>query len=213
MNTQHILPARDVTLDDWRWLLGSLHGRFDTGSFTVGARFLDDVAEVADELNHHPDVRLSYGHVRFTLRSHDVGGVTSRDVELATRISALAADRGLAPRPEILQVLELALDTPDAAAIGPFWAAALGAEESDGDVTDPAGELPLLWFQDTDSSAPDRQRFHLDVTVPAEAAEARIRAVEAAGGVVSDATHAPSFIVLADADGNKVCVCTELGRD
>jgi len=51
---------------------------------------LDAVAVVADELNHHPDVRLGWGRVEFALTSHDVGGVTPRDVELALRIGAIA---------------------------------------------------------------------------------------------------------------------------
>ncbi len=112
-------------------------------------------------------------------------------------------------------MLELALDTPASEMVLPFWAAILDGDGDDagGDVIDPAGELPPLWFQVTDSTAPDRQRFHLDVTVPPEAADRRIAAAVAAGGTVVDDRRAPAFIVLADPDGNKVCICTALGRD
>jgi 4a-hydroxytetrahydrobiopterin dehydratase len=44
------------------------------------------VARVADELNHHPQVDRSSGTTRFTLWTHSAGGVTEKDVELATRI-------------------------------------------------------------------------------------------------------------------------------
>ncbi|MFC7740138.1 GrpB family protein [Nocardiopsis composta] len=92
-------------------------------------------------------------------------------------------------------------------------AGAAGGGEAGGDVVDPAGGFPSLWFQATESTAPDRQRFHLDVTVPPEAAEQRIAAALAAGGRVVDDGRAPAFTVLADPDGNNACICTELGRD
>ena len=210
--SDELLGVADVDLPDWRWILGALRTRFDTGGFSAGAEFLVDVARVADELNHHPDADLRYGHVRFVLRSHDVGGVTSRDIELARRISALAADRSFAARPETAQALEIALDTPDAAAVRPFWAAVLGVVDDGEDVVDPAGALPLFWFQDTDSDAPGRQRFHLDISLAPEAAESRIAAAVAAGGSVVDESHAPAFVVLSDPEGNLACVCTPLGR-
>lgn len=65
---------------------------YETGDFSAGVRLLDRVAVVADELNHHPDVHVRWGSITFELRSHDVGGVTRRDVELARRIHALASD-------------------------------------------------------------------------------------------------------------------------
>ncbi|MUL41492.1 4a-hydroxytetrahydrobiopterin dehydratase [Streptomonospora sp. PA3] len=202
-----------MDLADWRWLLGALRTRFETGSFGTGAEFVAAVARLADAVDHPPDVDVRTGHVQVALRSHDVGGVTERDVQLAERISALASARGLVPRPEQVEVLELALDTPEPEVVRPFWAALLGGGETGGDVTDPAGELPPLWFQRTDSAAPDRQRFHLDVTIPPESADRRIAAAVAAGGRIVDDSNTPAFIVLADPDGNNACVCTELGRD
>ena len=49
---------------------------------------------MADELNHHPDVQVGYGKISFKLSSHDVGGVTERDVTLALRIQQLADAAG-----------------------------------------------------------------------------------------------------------------------
>lgn len=207
------LGVRQVDLADWRWLLGALRARFETGSFGAGAAFVAAVGRLTDAVGHHPDVDLRAGHVQLMLRSHDVGGVTERDVRLAEQISALAADQGLAPCTEQILVLELALDTPASETVLPFWAAVLGGAEGDDDVVDPQGELPPLWFQATGSTAPDRQRFHLDVTVAPETADRRIAAAIAAGGRVVDDDHAPAFVVLADPDGNKACICTELGRD
>ncbi|PRX51057.1 4a-hydroxytetrahydrobiopterin dehydratase [Prauserella shujinwangii] len=194
-------------------MLGALRTRFETRSFGAGAAFVAAVAQLAEVAGHHPDVDLRAGHVQLVVRDHDAGGVTEREVRLAERISALASGQGLVARPERVQVLELALDTPVPDTVRPFWAAVLGGAETAGDVVDPAGELPPVWFQTTDSTAPDRQRFHLDVTVPPEAADRRIAAAIAAGGRVVDDSRAPAFVVLADPDGNHACLCTELGRD
>ncbi|WP_141923089.1 VOC family protein [Haloactinospora alba] len=207
------LGDRQVDLADWRWLLGALRARFETGSFGAGAEFVAAVGRLAGAADHSPDVDLRAGHVQFTVHSHEVGAVTEREIRLAERISALASDQGLVPRPEQLQVLELALDTPASDTVLSFWAAVLGGAEAGGDVVDPAGGLPPLWFQTTDSTAPDRQRFHLDVTLPPDVADRRIAAAVAAGGRVVDDGHAPAFVVLADPDGNHACICTELGRD
>nr|WP_228720981.1 VOC family protein [Arthrobacter sp. 260] len=122
---------------------------------------------------------------------------------------------GLPPSPEALGGLELSLDTANLAAVGPFWAALLtgnaDAQEGD-DIVDPNGRMPVLWFQSTDPHDTPRQRFHVDLWVPHDVAEQRIAAAVAAGGRVVDDEQAPAFVVLADPEGNKACVCTCLNR-
>jgi len=71
-----------------------LRGAYNTGDFLGAVRLVDAVAPVAEELNHHPDVVLGYGRVVFELSSHDVGGVTARDVRLALRIQEIADEQG-----------------------------------------------------------------------------------------------------------------------
>ena len=209
---QQILEAG---LDDWRLLAQALHARFRTGSFVTGLRFVTAVTEAAEQANHHPDVTLTYPTVDLKLSSHDVGQVTGRDLALARRISEIALEQGIGAAPDVPALLELALDTADLAAVGPFWAALLTgrADAVDGDdVVDPSGQLPLLWFQHTDAHEVPRQRFHLDVWVPHDVAEQRVAAAVAAGGQVVDDSNAPSFVVLADPEGNKACICTCLER-
>jgi 4a-hydroxytetrahydrobiopterin dehydratase len=70
-------------LDDWRVLFEALHTRFRTGSFEKGLTLVTRIAELAESANHHPDLDLRYPHVSVKLFSHDVFGVTSRDVDLA----------------------------------------------------------------------------------------------------------------------------------
>ncbi len=52
--------------------------------------FVTKVAMVAEVLNHHPDLRIVYNTVDIRLSSHDAGGVTERDIQLAQRIDELA---------------------------------------------------------------------------------------------------------------------------
>lgn len=199
-------------LEHWRLMFDTLQARFRTGSFAKGMTFVERIAAEADKADHHPDLDLRYGFVHVTLSSHDVGGVTQRDVRLARVISEIADGLELAPETAKLSVTELALDTADPEAVAPFWRAVLGYEERDGELVDPDGRRPTLWFQPTEPHETPRQRFHLDVRVPPEYAEQRIAAaLEAGGTLVSDA-RAPRFWVLADPEGNKACITTWLGR-
>lgn len=202
-------------LHDWRSIHEALQARFRTGDFAAGLRLVEAIGAVAEELGHHPDLDLRYTHLNVRLMSHDVHGTTTRDVEMARRITALAARLGVPAEPATLSRVEIGLDTWDPEQIKPFWAAVLGlraSPRSDDDLIDPDGDLPALWFQRTDAHQTPRQRFHLDIRVPPEVAAQRIAAaLEAGGELVSDA-HAPRFTVLADPQGNKVCVCTHVGR-
>ena len=196
----------------WRVLLQSLRATFSTPDFSTAAAFVSRIAAAADEANHHPDVVLRWGQVTVTTTSHDAGGLTQRDVDLAATVSALADELGLegdVPRSEIL---EIAIDALDIPAVVPFWAAVMGYDASDDEVTDPAGIGPAIWFQQMDEPRPQRNRIHFDITVPHDQAEARIAAAIAAGGHLVSDDRAPAFTILADVEGNEVCVCTWQSR-
>lgn len=221
---RQVLSGHDVErelLEDWRVMFGALHARFRTGSFATGLELVNRIGAAAEEANHHPDLDLSYGAVEVRLSSHDVGGITHRDIRLARQVTDFAGQLGARAETGSVSVLELALDTPDAAAVAPFWAALLGhevkGEEDDLEVRDPFGRRPTIWFQSVEASPEfeqdPHQRFHLDVRVPPEVAEKRVRdAIEAGGTLVSDG-RAPAFWVLADTQGNRACVTTWLDRD
>ena len=211
LSTRQVL---DAGLDDWRKLAQALHARFVTRDVSTGLALVTAIGELAEDAGHHPDIVLTYPHVDVKLLSHDASGMTRRDVDLALRISVLADERGITADPAAPAVVELALDTADVAAISPFWALLTGdAGAVDGDdVADPTGPVPLLWFQHTEAHGTPKQRFHIDLWVPHDSAEARIAGAVAAGGTVVDAAAASAFTVLADADGNRACVCTMLER-
>ncbi len=89
--------VRAEGLEGWRVEDGALRARFRTKRFATGLRLVNRIGEAAEEANHHPDLDLRYPHVDVTLASHDVGGLTARDVRMARTISALAAGEGVSP--------------------------------------------------------------------------------------------------------------------
>jgi len=219
----------EANLTDWRKLAVGFHARFLVDDFAAAVRFVAAVGPVGDEVGHHPQVTIGAGYVDLKLLSgdavyrnaegaeHIVEWVTERDVDLARRISQLAADQGIKADPASITTIELALDTARAATIAPVWAALLtGSTAARGrgsvgdDVRDLTDRVPILWFQETDEHETPRQRFHIDVWVAPEVAAERISAAVAAGGVITDDSQAPSYTVIADQDGNKACVCTML---
>lgn len=209
--------SADPELASWRVLLGRLVARWRTDSFAQGAEFVARVAALADRLDHHPDVDLRYRHVTVTTVSHDVGRLTGRDRRLAVAVGALADELGLVPVPQELSILEIGLDVMVAADVAPFWRAVLGYEpETEGGeddcLIDPAGRHAGLWFQQMDEPRTERNRFHLDLTVPHDVVEDRLAAALAAGGRLVTDEFAPAWWVLADAEGNEVCLCTWQGR-
>jgi 4a-hydroxytetrahydrobiopterin dehydratase len=118
-----------------------------------------------------------------------------------------------------VQILEIGIDALDIGAIRPFWKAIMGyTDEADRTgpedaLVDPVGQGPAIWFQQMDAPRPQRNRIHVDVTVPHDEAAHRVEAALAAGGRLRSAAAAPAFWVLADAEGNEACVTTWQGRD
>jgi 4a-hydroxytetrahydrobiopterin dehydratase len=198
-------------LAGWVYLLLRLQTRIRTPDFRTGLALVDAIGAAAEEMDHHPDLDLRYTHVDVRTISHDEGRVTERDLRLARRISELAVDAGLRTESASVGAVEFALDSPDRDKIAPFWAAVMGAEIDMPDVADPAGALPLIWLQKSGSAEP-RQRWHPDLWIEPAQVQPRIDAAVAAGGTLVSDAEAPSFWVLADPEGNKVCLCTWQNR-
>lgn len=203
-----------VGVDDWRVLFAGACAYFRTGSFATGVALVDAIGALADERNHHPDVDLRYSGLTVRLMTHEVGGLSERDVELAQRISAAAREMNVPADPAAVQAVQVAIDALVSPQVMPFWRAVLGYRElGDEDLVDPHGSGPPLWFQPMDAPRPQRNRIHIDISVPHDQAEARVAAAIAAGGHLVSDEHAPAWWTLADAEGNEADVATWLGRD
>ena len=206
----------DAGLVDWRKLAQALHTRYSFPDYVVAAAFIAEVAEVAEADGHHPDLKLTYGVIDVSLCTHEDGlWVTQKDIDMATKISEIARAKGLVPEPGSVTQLELALDTAHEDRVAPFWSALLTGSPDNkiyDSVFDPTGRVPSLWFQGTEDHQVPRQRWHFDLWLAPDTVEERIAAAVAAGGAVVDGSEGPTFTVLADPDGNRVCVCCATGR-
>lgn len=204
------LAAALTGLPDWRCRLGALHTVFKASSSAEAVELVHQIGGLAEELNHHPDVDWRYDHVFVRTSTHSVGSeVTAKDVELAGRISALAA--GAQARPELFRTVDIGVDAADPAAVLGTWQALLRYRaKGDADLVDPWGRGPSIWFQQT--GTPDPSRLHLDVWVEDSSADGVLAETQDAGARRIDDRFRPSFTVIADADGNRFCVCTNLDR-
>ena len=75
---------------DWAELDGALQREFELPSFPDAIAFVNRVAELAEQENHHPDISVAYKKVTLRWTTHSEGGITDRDRELARRSAELA---------------------------------------------------------------------------------------------------------------------------
>jgi 4a-hydroxytetrahydrobiopterin dehydratase len=73
-------------LPGWRLEDGKLLHYFSFADFKAAMAFVNRVAEAAESAGHHPDIDVRYNHVRLWLVTHDAGGITAKDVEMAGKL-------------------------------------------------------------------------------------------------------------------------------
>lgn len=192
-------------VDDWRVLFWGAYAYYRIESFTDGARLVAAIAEVAEALGHFPDVDLRPEGVTVRTFTRVDGALSQLDVELARRVTDAARELGLEPDPSQMQCVGIAVAQDAAADVRPFWAAALGYNDlGEEDAIDPHRRNPHVWFHEIEPPKPGRGRIHIDVSVPADQAEARVAAALAAGGRIADDSHAPEWWTLASPENHGV---------
>lgn len=215
--------AAFATRHGWRYLLGALSTAIPIASATDGIAVISTAVAEAGDAGPHLTADLRDGRVLLTLKNLTSGQVGPELLGAAERISAALAAGGRTTDPgggiHAIQAVEIGIDTLDRSAIRPFWKAVMGyIDDVDGSddpngLIDPLGQGPALWFQDMDEPRPQRNRLHFDLTVGEDAAESRLAAALAAGGTLLTDRYAKAFWVLADAEGNEICLCTWQDRD
>jgi 4a-hydroxytetrahydrobiopterin dehydratase len=211
----------------WRYVLGELRTSVSVGSVAQAADVASRAAVAcgADADGHFmADVRSD--RTILVIQSLADGSITVRDTELAALISTELATLGLRTEaavggtaPRALQLVEVAIDAIDIPAIRPFWKAIMGYVDEPGRsgpeiaIVDPYRQGPAIWFQQMSEPRPQRNRFHLDISVPHDEAQRRMAAAIEAGGTMLYDAEAPAFWVFADVEGNEACVTTWQGRD
>ncbi|HKO32537.1 MAG TPA: VOC family protein [Candidatus Limnocylindria bacterium] len=208
-------------LQDWRVISEGGCIYFRTASFADSARLVQVIAELPEIGDHPPaiDIRAGGVTVRTISVSADYMGMTTADVALAQRISALGRELGLTADPARIQALLVIPGAPDIKAVMPFWQAVLGyqprIDSPAEDLVDPLDRGAPFWFETMQEPRSDRGGgdVHISVWVPHDQAEARVAAALAAGGHMVRDDYAPAWWTLADTAGNEVDVSTTAARD
>jgi 4a-hydroxytetrahydrobiopterin dehydratase len=87
--TDDQVSERLGAVSGWSRVDDSITKTFEAPSFLEGIAFVQSVAEIAESRDHHPDIDIRYTHVTLTLSTHDMGGLTGLDFEVAEAINAL----------------------------------------------------------------------------------------------------------------------------
>lgn len=83
------IKSRLVSVPDWQIESGELVRTFLFKDFRGSLKFVNEVGEVAEQAGHHPDIDIRYNKVRLALVTHDAGGITEKDFDLAARADKL----------------------------------------------------------------------------------------------------------------------------
>lgn len=84
------IEARLAEHPGWERSGSTIRKSFERGDFVGSVNFIQSLVGPAEEMNHHPDLEISWDTVTVSLCTHSDGGVTAADFELATKIDALA---------------------------------------------------------------------------------------------------------------------------
>jgi 4a-hydroxytetrahydrobiopterin dehydratase len=201
---KEFLSAKD--LEDWVVLHGGPTAVFQTKTLADAAALAQAIAQLPglDGTPAHMSIVTKGLTVRLT---REVWNTEVEHIELARDISKIAKAQGAVASPGLVQEVQFAIAAkPDAIDVG-FWRAVLGYQPMLDDAgIDPLGIGSNVWMQDLNVDKPLRHAMHIDVSVSKEHAQRRVDEAVAAGGVIVDSSEAPSWWVLADRSGNKVCV-------
>ena len=88
------IPAEDIPsflkrTPEWDFEDDAIHRVVEFEDYMSGVEFVNDVAELAEDTNHHPDLTLSWCKVTILLTTHSKGGVTELDIDMARKIDAV----------------------------------------------------------------------------------------------------------------------------
>ena len=77
------------TLDGWKFKEDKVKKKFEFANFVEALAFVNKVGEIAERLDHHPDIKFGWGYAKIKTTTHDRDGVTDFDIELARQIDAI----------------------------------------------------------------------------------------------------------------------------
>ncbi len=84
------VDSRLRSLSAWTRRADEIRKEFKFGDFKQAMAFVNRVAEAANAADHHPDIDIRYNKVTMTLSTHSEGGITDKDIDMASKIDAAA---------------------------------------------------------------------------------------------------------------------------
>ena len=87
--TSEEINIKIAEVDSWKVMDGSLQKEFEFVNFITAIEFFNQIAEVAEEQEHHPVITNSYNYLKIELKTHDVNGISDKDFKLAKTIDNL----------------------------------------------------------------------------------------------------------------------------
>ena len=196
---------RSDGVSEWRVTAWGPQAVFRTGSLGSGARLLPAIVAEAERLGIAPDVDLRPEAVIVRVHHRGTGSIHAKAAEFAAAVSAAARELALPADVSSIQSVDIAVAQHSDADTRPFWTAALGYEfVGDVDSIDPLRRGPQLSFQPIRADRASRGRTHIDVSVPADQAEARVANALAAGGRLVDGSRAPAWWTIASPENHGI---------
>ena len=81
--------SKSISNYGWNFQDNKINKVFTFEKYLDGVKFINEIAPFAERLNHHPDIKLGYCKVEIDITSHDMGGVTTKCINLATSIESI----------------------------------------------------------------------------------------------------------------------------
>jgi 4a-hydroxytetrahydrobiopterin dehydratase len=202
-------------VDDWRVTSWGPQACFRAASLDAAASLVPVIVEAGRRNSVDPDVDLRPEAIVIRVPYRGAERIPAGAARFAAAVSEAAGDLGMEPDRGSIQTVDIMV-VQSGVDTRPFWTAALGYDVlGDTDAVDPLRRGPSLSFQEMDRAG--RGRTHIDVSVPADLAEARVAAALAAGGRLVDESRAPLWWTIASPDNHGIDIAawtdTDAGDD
>mgnify|MGYP000959246701 CR=1 FL=1 len=92
LSAEEIL-ANLAELNYWKVVDGKLLKRFTFPNFAESLAFVNKIGEIAETQDHHPDINFGWGYAEIFITTHDAGGITNKDFELAKKIDGIESGK------------------------------------------------------------------------------------------------------------------------
>lgn len=90
LSEEQIQTRLEDEIADWSMIKDAIQRTYQFSDFKQSMEFVNKVAEAAEDAQHHPDILIRYNKVSLTLSTHDAGGVTEKDFDLARKADQAA---------------------------------------------------------------------------------------------------------------------------